>query len=390
MVLVLAPFPLAAQDGAELEQQVAEIFERSCTQSGCHAGPNPQMMMTLTSEGFFSSTVGKPSIEMPSLNRVQPGDPEASYLVKKIRGDDDIIGLQMPFSGDKLNPEEVDAIIRWVSGLNDTDAERNDSTESAGTSYPFDGWKVVNLPTALTVNQGTWLFLISHRFNPEIADGYDALYGLDGSGIIYLSMGYAVTDDLLLALGRSNSADNVELQGRYRVTDQRGTSPIGTATQIAINWVSESPPGDESRLRGEAFKVSGQVAVTRQIGRVGIAVVPGITINPAEHVSGEDPLITIGLGGRWTLAQLNRTRLSLVGEWVPIVSGYTRTTTFGNDIRFDTGGGGLEISIGGHVFQIVVSNSVGLTSDQYLRGGDLDVADGEMRLGFNIFRTLNF
>ncbi|HEY5565298.1 MAG TPA: DUF5777 family beta-barrel protein [Rhodothermia bacterium] len=325
------------------------------------------------------------------MNRVEPGNPDASYLVKKIRGDEDIIGVQMPFTGDKLTVEEINTVIEWVSGLDDARPDSSESSSSGGApAYPFDGWKVINLPTSLTVDQGTWLFLISHRFNPGIGDGYDALYGLDGSGIIYLSMGYAVTDDLLLTLGRSNSADNVELQGRYRVTDQRGATPVGAAAQISINWVSESPPGDESRLRGDALKVSGQVAVTRQIGRVGIAVVPGITINPAESVSGEDPLITIGLGGRWTLAQLNRTRLSLVGEWVPIVSGYTRTTTFGNDIRFDTGGGGLEISIGGHVFQIVVSNSVGLTSDQYLRGGDLDVADGEMRLGFNIFRTLNF
>jgi hypothetical protein len=38
----------------------------------------------------------------------------------------------------------------------------------------------------------------------------------------------------------------------------------------------------------------------------------------------------------------------------------------------------------------VVTNSVGLTSDQYLRGGDLDLSEGDMRLGFNIFRVLNW
>jgi hypothetical protein len=34
-----------------------------------------------------------------------------------------------------------------------------------------------------------------------------------------------------------------------------------------------------------------------------------------------------------------------------------------------------------------------LTSDQYLRGGDLDIRDaleGDLRLGFNIFRILTF
>jgi hypothetical protein len=77
---------------------------------------------------------------------------------------------------------------------------------------------------------------------------------------------------------------------------------------------------------------------------------------------------------------------------VPILSGYTETFTVGNFNRFDSWGGGIEIATGGHVFQIVVSNTVGLTSDQYLRGGDLDIADffdGEFRLGFNIFRVLD-
>jgi hypothetical protein len=381
---------VTGQHSTSLEKRVSEIFSRNCTQSGCHSGPNPQMGMALTEDLFYASTVGETSTEKPAMKRIDPGHPERSYLIHKIRGDDDIIGVQMPFTGEKLTEEEVDAIVEWVAGLGEADkARKEDATENQPV-YPFDGWKIVNLPTALTVDHGNWLFLIGHRFNPKISDGFDALYGLDGSGIIYLSMGYSVNDDLLLALARSNSADNVELQARYRIARQQSQTPLGIAAQVAVNWVSEDPGTDESRLRGDALKLTGQVALTRAIGRASVAVVPGITLNPAEHVSGEDPLLTIGLGGRWTFTQLARTRFSVVGEWVPIVSGYTRTTTFGNDIRFDSWGGGVEISIGGHVFQVIVSNSVGLTSDQYLRGGDLDISEGDMRLGFNIFRVLNF
>lgn len=391
VILFQLPLRVDAQGETQgLEEHVAEIFQRSCTKSGCHSGPNPQMGMDLTRELFYAAIVDEASTENPALKRVDPGHPELSYLVKKIKGDPGIVGAQMPLIGDRLTEEEVDAIVQWISKLENVDETRKEESEASEPAYPFNGWKVVNLPTSLSVNKGSWLFLIGHRFNPKISDGYDALYGLDGSGIIYLSLGYALTDDLLVAIARSNSADNVEVEGRYRLAQQKESSPIGAAAQVSLNWVSEDPGTDESRLRGEALKVTGQVSLTRAFGPVGVAVVPGITLNPAESVSGEDPLVTLGFGGRWTLVSLRRTTLSLVGEWVPIVSGYTRTTTFGNDIRFDSGGGGVEISIGGHVFQIVVSNSVGLTSDQYLRGGDLDIADGEMRLGFNIFRVLNF
>jgi len=100
-------------------------------------------------------------------------------------------------------------------------------------------------------------------------------------------------------------------------------------------------------------------------------------------------MITLGVGGRWNFHK----KLSWLIEWVPIVSGYTLTDTFGNLNRFDSWGTGLEIATGGHIFQIVLSNSVGLASDQYLRGGDLDPTDffnGKIRLGFNIYRILNF
>lgn len=39
-----------------------------------------------------------------------------------------------------------------------------------------------------------------------------------------------------------------------------------------------------------------------------------------------------------------------------------------------------------HVFQVFVLNTAGLTTPQYLPGGDLRMSDGEFRLGFNIFR----
>jgi hypothetical protein len=395
--LMWGPRGAAAQsldqlDLDELQARVAETFETTCARSGCHAGPQPQQGMSLTPEQYFDALVGTPSKERPELMRVQPGQPDSSYLVMKVEGHPDIVGAKMPLVG-SLSEEEIREIRTWIERLPEREQQPEASGQaSASPAYPFDGWKVINLPTTRSLDAGSWLFLISHRFNPPIGQGYDAFFGLDGSGIIYLSLGYALTDEWLVALGRSNSADVVELQMRYQVAQQgsaRG-SPVGLAAQGAVNWVTETPPDGASRWRSEAFKFTGQVSLTRDFSdRLGLALVPGVTVNPAERVDGEAALLTLGLGARWTFYQ----NLALVAEWVPIVSGYTRTRTFGNDIRFDTWGGGLEITTGGHVFQIILTNSVGLTSDQYLRGGDLDIRDaleGDLRLGFNIFRILNF
>ncbi len=384
LLIVLSSAPAFAQP-ADLEARISEIFSRSCTAVGCHSAPIPQMNLNLEPAQFYASIVDEASMERPDVKRVAPGDPDASYLVHKIKGDPSIIGLPMPMTGDRLTAEEIGLIEQWITGLTGVDEVRKAEAPEP-TPLAFPSWKVINIPTDRTLAKGNFLFLIAHRFNPRINDGYDALFGLDGSGIIYLHLGYSFTDKLLLGIARSNVGDNVELYGRYQIKAQEaGGWPVGINLTTTGNWVSESRPG-EDRFRPEALKFTGQLALTHAIGdKFGIAVVPGITTNPVETVEDEDLLVTVGLGGRWRF----HNRMAVVAEWTPIVSGYTRTLTFGNDIRFDTAGAGFEIATAGHVFQIVLTNNVGLTADQYLRGGDLDLLNGDVRLGFNIYRVLN-
>lgn len=388
LAALVPPATSFAQDSSEIEnldEKVAALFGRSCTAAGCHSGPVPMLGLDLTGDNVYRTAFDKASTEKPDLKIIDPGSATTSYLVHKIKGQDGIVGLQMPFSGEKLTPDEIGDIETWIDGLEPGD-ERKALSQSE-VAYPFYGWKVVNLPTTRSLDAGNFLFLISHRFNPPVNDGYDSFFGLDGSGIIYLSLGYAVTDRLLVAVGRSNSEDDVEVQTRYAITRQDGQSnmPLGISAQTSFNFITGDLPGDD--LAGsQRYKAALQVSVTRQFGSsIGVALVPGVLLNPGHELEGESQLYTIGLGGRWRFTR----NLALVADWAAIVSGYERTRTFGNDIRFDTFGAGLEIATAGHVFQIIVANSVGLTSDQYLRGGDLDILEGDMRLGFNIFRVLN-
>ncbi|UCE08470.1 MAG: hypothetical protein JSW07_10785, partial [bacterium] len=74
--------------------------------------------------------------------------------------------------------------------------------------------------------------------------------------------------------------------------------------------------------------------------------------------------------------------VSLIGEWLPVLSDYKN--------KFNGWGFGAEYKVGGHVFQVFVTNSYGLTSDQFITGGDLNFNDNDYRFGFNIFRTFWF
>jgi len=101
------------------------ILTTRCAVEGCHvqpplndpAYPDGEAPAGLVMEGpvAFANLVNVPSTERPELDRIEPFDAERSYLVKKLRGDADILGGRMPQDGPPfLSPEMIDMFIRWV------------------------------------------------------------------------------------------------------------------------------------------------------------------------------------------------------------------------------------------------------------------------------------
>lgn len=91
------------------------VFSPSCALSGCHAGPNPQQGMDLSAGAAHDNIVNVPSNEQPDLDRVEPGQPDASYLIHKIEGRATIVGQRMPLGREPLSQDEIDALRAWIA-----------------------------------------------------------------------------------------------------------------------------------------------------------------------------------------------------------------------------------------------------------------------------------
>lgn len=91
-----------------------EIFSPICAQAGCHDSATASGGQVLEAGVAYSNIVGVRSTEVSTLNRIEPGDPERSYMVKKLRGDADIVGARMPLVGGPLSQSQIDGIIGWV------------------------------------------------------------------------------------------------------------------------------------------------------------------------------------------------------------------------------------------------------------------------------------
>lgn len=95
---------------------VQNMFTNSCAFSGCHAGSSPEEGMNLSQNLAYADIVNVISSQQPGLKRVDPGQPDNSYLVRKIQGTAGIEGDRMPADGPPyLTTAQIDTIRLWIT-----------------------------------------------------------------------------------------------------------------------------------------------------------------------------------------------------------------------------------------------------------------------------------
>jgi len=96
-----------------LTQIQNEIFTPSCASAGCHSGNNPPDGLLLTTGNSWSNNVNIDAVQM-NLKRVLPGDPDNSYLVRKIEGSG-IVANRMPLGAAPLSQDQINLVRQWVA-----------------------------------------------------------------------------------------------------------------------------------------------------------------------------------------------------------------------------------------------------------------------------------
>ncbi|MDZ7644335.1 MAG: Ig-like domain-containing protein [Woeseiaceae bacterium] len=104
----------------------AEVFTPSCAVAGCHAGAGAPQGLSLEAASSYGLLVNVASSEVPSLLRVQPGNPDDSYLVRKLEGNA-AAGARMPLGRPPLPQATIDVIRQWI-----TEGATDDRASSLG------------------------------------------------------------------------------------------------------------------------------------------------------------------------------------------------------------------------------------------------------------------
>lgn len=375
--IFMAP-PARAQEGPGLPPApVLKILKARCAR--CHGGQYPAAGLSFESKATLASLAGRPSGEKPDLKIIDPADPDRSYLLAKVRGEEGIVGKRMPLDGDPLLASDISVLADWARSLKGTSpaapAAAAAPAPAPAAKPPFWGVTLVNLPTTTGIDAGRILVRISHRFTSSVASGYDTFFGFDSPAHVLIGFGYGLTDRLSLTLGHSNLYNEFDFGAHYIVAVEDDSLPFSLTVHAGIGAATDKLSG-RGRFDGKNFKMHFEASFVRQVSdRLSLLLVPAYASNANHWADERDGTFALGIGGRFMIFE----DTSLIAEWIPVLAGYKDE---GNGWAF-----GLEKKIGGHVFQFFVLNTSGLTPAQYLPGGDLLLKNGDFRIGFNIYRT---
>jgi len=95
---------------------IQPLWTASCVDVGCHEQLEGRVM-PLEEGKAWDSLVNRASSQFPLYDLVEPGNPEGSYLVHKLRGshtDVGGMGRQMPTGKDPLPDEDQARIWSWI------------------------------------------------------------------------------------------------------------------------------------------------------------------------------------------------------------------------------------------------------------------------------------
>jgi hypothetical protein len=89
------------------------VFGAICIE--CHSGAGAPEGLRLDAQNSYQNLVNVSSVQQPDLLRVNPGNPDESYLIRKLEGGPNIIGGRMPLDRTPLSQNTINTIRLWIA-----------------------------------------------------------------------------------------------------------------------------------------------------------------------------------------------------------------------------------------------------------------------------------
>jgi hypothetical protein len=287
------------------------------------------------------------------------------------------IGLFLLIAGNVFS-QDLDALLN---------AETKPSINYANAT--FKASRIINGHSIEQMKEKQLDFRISHRFGTLNSGAY-GLWGLDQS-VIHFSLEYGLKDWLMVGVGRGSLNKTYDGFAKIRLLRQSSGEkfmPVHLSyfTSIEMNTLKfpDRPAGTSNYFSSRLAYVN-QLMIARKFNEnLSIQLTPTyIHRNLVKTEIDQNDIFALGMGARYKLSK----RLSLNAEYYYT---YNPNSESLDPKTYNALSFGVDIETGGHVFQIMVTNSQGMREGSFIPQTTGSWMDGDIHLGFNISRVFAF
>ena len=262
--------------------------------------------------------------------------------------------------------------------LDQLNAEKSNTKDIETTA--FKGLQICNMQSTKMTAKGDWYMVISHRFG-DLTEGLDNFFGLDNA-LTKIGGIYGVTNWLSIGASRHTYNKLYELTAKYKLADQvkngfpitivgYNTMDINTAlsTDLYPNLQSSNRLAYSSQL---LMSSKFSEALSFELG--GVYVHKNL-YDDAQELKNQ---YLVAAGGRCKISK----RLSVNLDYAYKINQLENAPLYKNPLTL-----GLDIETGGHVFQMVFSNSQPMNDVAVLTNATGEWNGGSLYFGFNMYRV---
>lgn len=248
------------------------------------------------------------------------------------------------------------------------------------TTATFKSSRVVNGQSIENVGVGVLDFKILHRFGAINQGGYE-LFGID-QATMRMGLDYGLTNRLMLGVGRSTYQKQYDGFVKFKLLQQQTglkEIPVGISfvTTMIYKTLKSAPNAQYIEYSTDKISYAHQLLIARKFNDYfSLQITPTlIHYNLVERSSSPNDFKSVGISLRQRISK----RVNITGEYfyrIDKLEGYHDPLSFG-----------LDIETGGHVFQLHVTNSTGMTERTFINETLGNWSNKDIRFGFNLVRA---
>lgn len=243
----------------------------------------------------------------------------------------------------------------------------------------FKSLQICNMQSTKLAVKNEWYFVVSHRFG-DLTQGFNNFFGLDNA-LTKIGGIYGVSNWLNIGVSRHTYNKNYELAVKYKLANQEINGFPVTIVGYNTFDVNTKLEKEEYPLLKDSQRLSylTQLLISRKFSDSFSLELSPVYIHKNlydKEIENKNELL-IAIGGRYKLTK----RISVNAEYATRINA-KNSNTFHNPLST-----GIDIETGGHVFQMVFSNSQPMNDVAYFSNSVGKWFEGPFYFGFNMYRV---